>query len=70
MTTTVYIPTATLAAKAKKQLTRKNIKSKLVKTVSHEDGGCIYALEISDAEIYDAAYELKSSGIPYRFLSK
>ena len=66
MTTTVYIPTVTYAVKASKALTRKNIKSKLIKTVSQGDGGCRYALEVSDIDIYDAVYELKSLGIPYR----
>ena len=70
MSTTVYIPTATLAAKADRLLTRKNIKSKLTKTVSHTDGGCVYALEIFEDDIYGAVYELKMGGIPYRISEK
>ena len=66
MTTTVYIPTVTYAVKANKALGRKNIKSKLIKTVSRDDDGCHYALEISDTDIYDAVYELKRLSIPYR----
>lgn len=66
MTTTVLIPTVTYAVKAGKALTRINIQSKLVKTVSGDTDGCQYALEISECDIYDAVYEFKKLGIPYR----
>ena len=65
MAITVYIPTVTYAVKANKLLSRKNIKSKLIKTVSGEDG-CRYGLQIEEGELFDAIYELKGSAIPYR----
>ena len=66
MTTAVYIPTVTYAVKANKLMNRANIKSKLIKTVTGEDTGCQYALEISSDDIYDAVFLLKEYGIPYR----
>ena len=66
MTVTLYIPTATYAQKAKKAIRCVGVESKLIKTVSDGSGGCGFALEIDESDIYTAVYELKALGIPYK----
>ena len=67
---TVIFPTVTYAMKAKKQLARVGIHSKLIKIGDSASGGCTYALRAEVSSHYDLAYELKNSGIPYSIPEK
>ena len=57
----------TYAIKAQRLLSKKTIRSKLIKLDSSEDeSGCKYGLEISSADLYSAVSVLRSVDFEYK----
>ena len=60
------VGTITIAIKARKLLSRSGINSKLIKINPKNAGlGCVYGLQISASDFYNAVVELKNNGIEY-----
>jgi len=60
------VGTITIAIKARKLLSRSEIKAKLIKiNPRNAELGCIYGLQITASDFYSAVVELKNNGIDY-----
>ena len=56
----------TYAIKAKRLLTSRGIKSRLVKvSPQSKSGGCTHGIEINEEDLYAVAEALRSNGISY-----
>ena len=64
----VLIGSMTNAQKAKRALSARGIRVRLTKTDTGGSGGCVYGLELNEADILTACAVLRANGIEYRML--
>lgn len=64
----IMIGSMTNAQKAKRALSAKGIRVRLVKNDNPSHGGCIYGIELAEGDLLSAFPILRGIGIEYRVL--
>lgn len=62
----IVIGSVTYAIKAKKELSQKGVRTRVVKAAQKESSGCTYALEIEGSERFRVYAYLDELGISYQ----
>ena len=55
-----------MAMRAKRALARDGIRVEVTKQTAREDGGCRYAIRVTNADLLRVTLVLREEGIPYR----
>ncbi len=63
---TLTIGSITYAQKARRALSSRGVRARLVKAAERTEGGCAYGIEVVGEDLLTAIRILRELGIPYR----
>lgn len=66
MTRTITIGSITYAQKARRALTSRHLRARLIKSGELPGGGCAYGIEVEEKDYLAAVSQLRELKIPYR----